>query len=793
MFSLQVVQWEYYQDKLLDQHYTKSSLQAKRWNIYAQDKSGEKIKLTENIDLFALYVDPKHILDKKSLIQDLTPVLYEHFCVFYRLKEPTKLDCLENLQWFTKQKYLPEKRYIYYMTGVVADEIAVQNYDSEYDAALQSLYEIATPEWIEAEIQTTLDEIIQIWFKPQNYLWNFEEFPWFVSELADMDLAYVEIVDDAYVYITPAQVTNRDRSARILNGLFDTYGITIDADVVSDRILLSQENRYVKIATDLNISLVDELQDKKELYREQRNELINKKREYNQLKAEQDTGVAVSIPDEYLAVANTEISPYPAMYALWFEQSHTRYYPYETFMSHIIWYLDDAEQAFYGVEEYFDDLLAGIDGKIVWLATPWIGQIWSNNIVVDQPQNGSDVYLTIDPIIQKEVETIARDWHGYMAADSVAITILDPHTGKVKSLVNYPTYNPNSYADAYTMKPLTREDRFIVEDETRIDTPVFVMSGTQLLPATTDQRQDLTLKKYFFENYLWPQVFVDKNISYPYEPGSVFKSLALAIGIDSDAFSLYDFHSDPWFVEIGQYTIANISYICTGTHTFLHALEHSCNVGMVRMAQKMLKYAFYSYVDKLWFGKKTWIELANEEWWFIPDYNTVSVAWFFTNTYGAGMLATPLQMAAAYATLVNWWRYIKPTIVEAIYSQQKDRYIQLASQEKMKVFKTETSEDMKDALASVVRNGNLNEELYFPGLSVWGKTGTSEIIYKGKFREGKWWTNTSFVWVTTAQDPRYIVSIQVRRPRSSQRWLDTAGLVFDKIADFLIAYDQIEY
>jgi len=137
-----------------------------------------------------------------------------------------------------------------------------------------------------------------------------------VSELADMDLAYVEIVDDAYVYITPAQVTNRDRSARILNGLFDTYGITIDADVVSDRILLSQENRYVKIATDLNISLVDELQDKKELYREQRNELINKKREYNQLKAEQDTGVAVSIPDEYLAVANTEISPYPAMYAL---------------------------------------------------------------------------------------------------------------------------------------------------------------------------------------------------------------------------------------------------------------------------------------------------------------------------------------------------------------------------------------------------------------------------------------------------------------------------------------------
>ncbi len=793
LFDLQVVQWQYYQDKLLDQHYTRSSLEAKRWNIFTQDKSGEKIQLTENIDLFTLFVDPKHIIDKQQLIQDLTPVLYEHFCEFYRLSEPDQLQCLQNLENFTKQKYLPEKKYVFYMTGVVADEVAVQDYDGEYTTALQDLYALATPEWIQEEILATLDTLIQIWYKPQNYVGNFEETPWLIAQLQEMDLAYVDIVDDAYVYITPTKVTNRDRSARTLNKLFGSYDIDIHPDVVRDRILVSQENRYVKIATDLNIMLVDKIKNKKEDYRTQRSKQIDLKKEYNALKKQQDSWIAVTIPQELLDIASVDVSPYPSMYALGFEQSHTRYYPYETFMSHIVWYLDDEENAFYGVEQYFDELLAGKDGKIVWLATPWIWQIWSNNIVVEQPQNGSDVYLTIDPIVQKEVETIVRKRHGYLAADSIAVTILDPNTGKVESLVNYPTYNPNSYADAYKMKPLTRADRFVVEDETRIDVPVFVMSGSQLLAATTEQRKDLTLKKYFFENYLWPQVFVDKNISYPYEPGSVFKSLALAIGVDSDAFSMYDFHNDPGLVKIGQYTIANISYICTGTHTFLHALEHSCNVGMVRMAQKMLKYVFYSYLDKLGFGEKTGIELANEEPWLIPDFNTVSKAWFFTNTYGAGMLATPLQMAASYATLVNGGRYIKPTIVEAIYSQQKKRYIELASQEKSKVLKLETSEEMKDALASVVRNWNLNEELYFPGLSVWGKTGTSEIIYKGKFREGKWWTNTSFVWVTTAQDPRYIVAIQVRRPRSSQRWLDTAWLLFDEIADFLIAYGQIEY
>jgi cell division protein FtsI/penicillin-binding protein 2 len=69
--------------------------------------------------------------------------------------------------------------------------------------------------------------------------------------------------------------------------------------------------------------------------------------------------------------------------------------------------------------------------------------------------------------------------------------------------------------------------------------------------------------------------------------------------MDADAVSMFDFYHDPGFVKIGQYIIANISYLCTGDHTYLHALEHSCNVGMVRLAQSMTKYVFYNYLDKL--------------------------------------------------------------------------------------------------------------------------------------------------------------------------------------------------
>jgi len=132
---------------------------------------------------------------------------------------------------------------------------------------------------------------------------------------------------------------------------------------------------------------------------------------------------------------------------------------------------------------------------------------------------------------------------------------------------------------------------------------------------------------------LGPQAFVDKNIAFPYEPGSIYKAITLAVGIDSDALSMYDFYNDPGIVQVGPYTIANVLKECSGDHTYLHALAFSCNVGMVRIAQKVTKYIFYSYVKKLKFGERTGIELAGEDGGSIPDFNTVSDARYFNNNF----------------------------------------------------------------------------------------------------------------------------------------------------------------
>ena len=86
--------------------------------------------------------------------------------------------------------------------------------------------------------------------------------------------------------------------------------------------------------------------------------------------------------------------------------------------------------------------------------------------------------------------------------------------------------------------------------------------------------------------------------------------MSLGVALDTDSLGLYDYYYDPGKVQVGEFTISNIARACIGTHTYLHALEYSCNVGMIRLAQKLSKYVFYNYMERLGFGKMTGIELA---------------------------------------------------------------------------------------------------------------------------------------------------------------------------------------
>lgn len=705
--------------------------------------------------MYNIFVDPKFVRDKETFINIITPIVYKHFCELYGMQEMTKLQCIKNIELFSQTQIIPpQPQFFYFGSGIISPGYDVYDWTG-YDMQLQQITSWFTKEIAYGLIKTRLNTMIYIGIKPKNYLGFFANMN-FLADLEELNLNYIDIQSKNYVYIVPKNVGNISKDKIPLENLLKMYGY-LDKFSNLENSFYEQENRYVKIISDANPLIAQEIK--------------NLKLEYYQTRSKDRI---------------------PLLHWLGMESYTERYYQYGSFLSNVLGYVDKNNTAFYGIEQYFDDVLRGKDGKIVWRASAWIGPVGANEFELEQAQDGNDVYLTIDIGLQKEVERIIQVYHENLKDDSISVLIYNPFNGHIKASANYPSYDPNNYNNAFTLQPLGPEYWYMVDDLSYIDNPVYIKTWGEYRTATSTERIDTTISKYITKNVYWPQVMVDKNISMAYEPWSIFKAFTVAIGLDTDEIRFYDPYNDPGEVKVGQFTIKNAEEICAGDRNFLHAFVRSCNVGMVRIAQKLGKEVFYNYIDKLGFWKITWIELANEDPGFIESVTSVSDARFFNNTFGQWLLATPIQLAAALGSVINGWYYVQPTILKGTYDQKNDIYRENSTKVIKQIFRPETAEALKVWLFTVMEE---NPELKYAKVEWYqlgGKTWTSQISYKGKYMRWEWWTNGSFIGIITKDDPQYIVIIQVRRPRQNQWWFATAGKIFGDIANFIVNYSLIE-
>lgn len=761
LFWLQIFNHRYYEDLLSEQHVSQSFLKAKRGNIYAYDKSGKPVQLTENITMYNVFVDPKFIWDKPRFIQLITPIVYSHLCEMYGMKQITKENCIKNIELYAKKDILPkEPEFFYYGSWIVTT--GYREYDRTwYNLQIEQVLSGFTREIAYWLIRDQLDKMIYIGVRTKNYLWFFTNEA-FLQELQSKNLDYISLENNNYVYIIPTQVASVSREIGPLRTLLTKYWY-ISQFPNLEKYFEKQENRYVKLISDANPMIAQDIKELKVQYYQERNR-----------------------------------DKIPLFHGLGLEPYTKRYYEYGDFLSNVLWMVDKNGNAFYGIEQFFDTELRGKDGKIIGRSSSWIGNVWANDFQIENVIDGNDIYLTIDIGIQKEIEMISQKYQEQFKADSVSILVYDPFDGSLKASSNYPSFNPNDYNSTFQLRPLWWDDRYLVDDLTYLDVPLYIFTGNTYRLATTIERTDITLPKYIAKNIYWPRVFVDKNIAMPYEPGSIFKAFTVGIGVDLDEISLYDFYQDTNEVKVWPYKIKNADpENCWWYNSFLNAFVYSCNVGMVRIAYgdgtgKVFgigKESFYNYLDKLGFGKLTNIELAGESEWFVENPSTVALSRFLNNSFGQWLLTTPLQVAAGYAALINGGYFVKPTIVKWIFDKKSETYISNQKQILNQIFKPETNDILKTALFNVLdQNPELWPLTHVEWYNLWGKSWTSQISYKGKYQQWLWWTNASFVGIVTKDNPKYIVIIQIRRPRSSLWWGQTAGKVFGEIAKFLVNY-----
>ena len=161
------------------------------------------------------------------------------------------------------------------------------------------------------------------------------------------------------------------------------------------------------------------------------------------------------------------------------------------------------------------------------------------------------------------------------------------------------------------------------------------------------------------------------------------------------------------------------------------------------------------------------------------------------NSFGQWLTVTQIQLAAAYAALVNGWYYIKPTIISQIINKWVETMSQEISsyKEKKKIFKNSTSDTIKEWLREVLNTNNELKSANIPEIKLGAKSWTAQIAFRWKYWRWEGRTNGTFAWVISVEDPKYVVVIWIRRPRRSQWWWFTAWPIFKQIASYILAYD----
>lgn len=780
LFYLQIIQHNNYDAELIKQSTSLASIKADRWDIYALDKTGQPVKLTENINLYDIALDPReiwysswNILMKNRFIDIISPIVYKHLCIIHWMNDIQwdKEQCIKNIESFANIELLPKEPEIFYYgrefdaewneIPIISPEYSTFNYD-EFNEKKQKIIEDFSQEKAMEIIKNRLNEKIKIWKKEKNYVWYFtnEEF---LEDLEKQNFNFIAIEANFYLYIVPWKSSNyRDKFLfqNFMNKRWEKINNT-----KLDSLFKQQDYKYIKLFSSANPQIAQDIK---------------------QLK--------IKYSDEKYSLDGSPYNKYSIVHWIILEPKPTRYYPYGEFMSNVLWYVDKNWEAFYGVEKYFNNSLEWVDWEITWRSS-W--NMWWSDFEVINTKDWDDIVLTIDIWIQKEVESIAKKFIETFKADSIAVLVFDPKKWQVKASVSLPTYNPNNYNDAYTIIPLSPEYSYLINNETYNEVPVYIYTGWKYVKAKADERTNPTLEKYISKNVYGASVFVDKNISIAFEPWSIFKAFTMAIWLDSDEVRLDDYYQDDWEVQIDIYRIQDADKgACMWYHSLLEALINSCNVWMIRIVQSLGKEIFYNYLTNFWFWNKTWIELAEEKNWSMPNAANVSMAKFFNNSFWQWVTVTQIQLATAYSVLVNWWKYIPPTIVSQIRKKSANND-NLTIEEKVphstkQILRHEVSDEMRNALFNVVNVNNQYKNARVEWYRLGAKSWTSQIAYKWRYQRWEWWTQATFAGIVSIDDPEYIVLIWVSRPRTSQWWVWTAWKIFGEIATFLIWYSMME-
>ncbi len=416
------------------------------------------------------------------------------------------------------------------------------------------------------------------------------------------------------------------------------------------------------------------------------------------------------------------------IYGLGFDPEEVRYYPEGSSSAQLLGFVgknkNGEDTGYFGLEGYYDISLTGKSGYQERKKDLSGAPLLSEGLQEINSVSGSDLYTYIDKRVQAVVEEKLEEAKDKYGAKQGTVIIMDPKTGGILSMASYPSYDPTKY--------------------------------------------------YEYEGSLYK----NPAISDTFEPGSVFKVIVMASGLDDgsvDPETKCDICDKPYKVD--KYFIETWDNKYHPESTMTDVIVHSDNVGMSYVAQKLGKDKMYDYLSKFGIGQLTGIDLQGESSVPLRKKGTWNDVDLLTSSFGQGVATTPIQVLRAVGAIANNGYLVKPKIVKS------------DKNEKIEVITADAAEKMTKIMVESASHGEA-QWTNLKGFSVAGKTGTAQIPIEGHYDAEK--TIASFVGFAPSNDPKFVMIVTLKEPQSSPWASETAAPLWYSIAKDLFQYYGIQ-
>ncbi len=417
----------------------------------------------------------------------------------------------------------------------------------------------------------------------------------------------------------------------------------------------------------------------------------------------------------------------PSLAGLDFKAHLMRSYPEKTLASNVIGFVTLENRGYFGVEEKYNDLLAGVP------VTVWVPEDPNRATELPKVPKGTDLILTIDREIQAMVESELLKGMEDTGSEAGTIVVMDPRTGAILAMASTPQMDLNDFSN--------------------------------------------------YSNIYKNASEFNRAVSMQYEPGSVFKVLTMAAAIDTGSVAPGTTYLDTGFFEIGGAYVYNWDQGAWGPQDMIGCLEHSLNVCMARLAVTMGDQAFYTYMQRFGVGHPTGIDLAFEangrlkvpgdQDWYQVDLGT--------NSFGQGVAVTPIQMMTAASALANDGKIVYPHVLYGMVSN--NHQYNTPTQTLGTPISPQTARTVSEMLASALENGN--SQALVPGYRLAGKTGTAQIPGPDGFYAPDQ-INASYIGWGPVDEPKFMIYVWFEKPDSADWAAYVAAPVFRSVAEKLV-------